>query len=147
MTRRISARGIVLHQGKLLCVKLSKYAGTPDEFWCLPGGGLEEGESLLDCISREMLEETGIRPVVGALLYVQQFAAGDVDYMDFFFHITNSSDYLQIDLSKTTHGTAEIAQIEFIDPTAVRLLPEFLATEDLQAHAASGGTTKIVSRL
>jgi ADP-ribose pyrophosphatase YjhB (NUDIX family) len=118
-----------------------------DDYWCLPGGGLDEGETLIAGVEREMIEETGVAPVIGTLLYVQQFVHEDVDYLEFFFHITNSNDYLHIDLSKTTHGEKEIAEIGFVDPKAVTIQPEFLATEALREVAASNGPTKVISRL
>lgn len=111
------------------------------------GGGLDEGEALIDGIEREMLEETGIKPVVGSLLYIQQFTHGEKDYLEFFFHITNNEDYLNIDLSKSTHGLEEIEEIGFIDPTGTKILPEFLATEPLEEVATADGPTHVISRL
>lgn len=148
--RHISVRGIIIHQGKLLLVRLNNYKGalkheTP--YWCLPGGGLEGGETLVDGMIREMMEETGITPVVGNLLYIQQFVAGSKEYLEFFFHIANSNDYLDVDLSKSTHGQKEIAEIGFVDPALVTVLPEFLATEDITAAVEAGEPTKIISQL
>ena len=149
MIRRISVRGIVLHEGKLLCVRLKAYKEhlkRDNSYWCLPGGGLDEGEALIDGVKREMLEETGVEAQVGDLLYVQQFTHGEKDYLEFFFHITNTQDYLNIDLANSTHGEVEIEEIDFIDPKIVRVLPEFLATENL-AKQASGEPAKVISRL
>ena len=149
MVRRISVRAVVLHDGKLLCARLKPYKEhlKEQDFWCLPGGGLDEGEALLDGIRREMIEETGIAPEVGALLYVQQFTYDDKDYIEFFFHVTNAEDYLAIDLSKTSHGEAEIEEIAFIDPVQKHVLPEFLSTENLDEIASSSSPTRIISRL
>ena len=113
----------------------------------MPGGGLDEGEALIPGLEREMAEETGVRPDVGNLLYVQQFTYNDKDYLEFFFHVTNSEDYLHIDLSKTTHGAEEIAEIGFVNPAATKILPEFLTTELLESFAASNAPTKVISRL
>jgi len=150
MIRRIAVRGIALHEGKLFAVRLKAYKEhlkRDNGYWCIPGGKLEEGESLHDCIAREMFEETGVQPVVGNLLYVQQFVHDNKDTIEFFFHITNGADYLSVDLAHTSHGLEEIEEFGFIDPSQVsRILPEFLATEDLVAQAAAG-TTKIFSRL
>ncbi|HWZ65492.1 MAG TPA: NUDIX domain-containing protein [Patescibacteria group bacterium] len=141
LTRRISVRGLALHQGKLLCVR-HKNGG---DYWALPGGGLEEGEALVAGIEREMIEETSIKPLIGNLLYVQQFTEGGRDYLDFFFHITNAEDYLNIDLSKTTHGGIELEEIAFVDPASMRILPEFLTTEKLSDFIASQSPTRIFS--
>ncbi len=148
MKRRISVRGIALHDGKLLAVKLKPYKGSITKsagYWCLPGGGLDDGESLIDGVTREMIEETGIPPVVGNLLYIQQFSYEDVDYLEFFFHIRNGQDYRLIDLTKTSHGEAEIAEVAYIDPSAGNIKPLFLITEDLDAQADGDNPPTIFS--
>lgn len=146
--RRISVRGIVWHEEKLLCVKLKPYRGVSELMaanWCTPGGGLDDNEPLLAGIEREMIEETGIKPVVGKLLYLQQFMFRENDYLEFFFHIKNAQDYTSIDLSKTTHGETEIESIGFVDPKHTPILPEFLMTEDIQRQIDHESTPKIFS--
>ena len=75
MIRRIAVRGIFVHEGKLLCVKLKPYNGETylKDFWCTIGGGVDDAEPFLGAIEREIIEETGITPDVGNLLYVQQY--------------------------------------------------------------------------
>lgn len=51
---RIACRGIILSQDQILLV----HEEAIDQ-WMIPGGGLEEGESLEQCCIREMAEETG----------------------------------------------------------------------------------------
>ena len=92
MNRRVAVRAVAVHNGKLLCVRLKPYPGalstsTEKVWWCLPGGGLDVGESLVKGVEREIIEETGVTPKVGALLYIQQFATPDTDteHMEFFF--------------------------------------------------------------
>ena len=141
--RRVTVRAIVLHQGKLLCVRQKHYDGniiTEADVWCLPGGGLELDETITDGVRREMVEETGVEPVLGNLLYVQQFKYDGIESLEFFFEAINAKDYLEVDLSKTTHGEIEIAEVAFVDPKTTKILPEFLMTEDLPAAAASGQT-------
>jgi len=51
--------------------------------------------------------------------------------MELFFHVTNVADFINIDLSKTTHGEEEIAEIAFIDASKEHVLPKFLTEVDL----------------
>lgn len=44
----------VIHEGKILLAKREDF-----ETWCLPSGGIEEGESLAQAAIRETKEETG----------------------------------------------------------------------------------------
>jgi uncharacterized protein with ACT and thioredoxin-like domain len=52
-----------------------------------------------------MIEETGIAPKIGKLLFIQQFDDGEKEHLEFFFHIENVEDYEIVDLEATSHGT------------------------------------------
>ncbi len=131
MTRRVAVRAIIVDDGKLLCVKLKPYRiKYSEEFWCTIGGGIDENEALIPALQREVFEETGVKPVVGKLLYIQQYANDVEEQLEFFFHITNVDDFKNIDVSKTSHGAEEIAEIGFVDPKTTVVLPEFLRTQD-----------------
>lgn len=139
-------RAIVMREDKLLCVRLKPYKEiATGDYWCLPGGKLEPGEALVPALEREMVEETGVAPHIGALLYIQQFTYNGTDHLEFFFHVTNANDYLNIDLDATTHGALEIAEIDFVDPVATTILPKFLRTEALAEHIVATTGPKIFS--
>lgn len=58
MSARNSAKAIVIHRGKMLVNRcISRYG----EYYTLPGGGQNRGETLLNTVRREVLEETGYR--------------------------------------------------------------------------------------
>lgn len=135
-TRRVAVRAIIYKDGKLLCQQLTAgKTGEGRDYWCTPGGGLDIGESLHDGLHREMIEETGIAPKIGRLLFVQQFSEdGTKEQMEFFFHVENPEDYHTIDLAATSHGLLEVEHVEFIDPKSAKVLPEFLQNIDIQKH-------------
>lgn len=53
--RRTACRGIVRKGDLLLVTRIPKH-----DIYMLPGGGLEEGETPMECCKREVLEETGV---------------------------------------------------------------------------------------
>lgn len=131
---RVSVRGIIFKDGKLFAQKLLTKSGEPRDYWCTPGGGIDPGESLEAAMRREMIEETGVAPQIGRLVFTQQFSDGAKAGLELFFHITNPEDYENIDLSKTSHGELEIANCGFIDPKTNRVLPEFLSEIDIKSY-------------
>ncbi len=66
--KRKRARGIVFLDGKLV----SMYREFQDRvFYTIPGGGMEEGETLQECVKREVFEEFGfvVEPVKNVYIY------------------------------------------------------------------------------
>jgi 8-oxo-dGTP diphosphatase len=61
----VAVSGLIRNaSGRVLMVE------SPKRGWEIPGGQVEEGESLIDAFVREVLEETGITIRVGALVSV-----------------------------------------------------------------------------
>lgn len=148
MQRRITARGIIYKDGKLLCQQLvPDHNGKVRDYWCTPGGGLDSGESILDAVHREMIEETGVIPKVGRLLFVQQYFDGEQEEIEFFFHIENADDYESVDLAATSHGQAEIKTVGFIEPDKHNILPKFLTEVAIERHISGNEPVLVISEL
>lgn len=147
--RRITVRGIIFKDGKLLVVRHFTPERTPRPNYATPGGGLDPEEALVDGVQRELIEETGIAPKVGKLLFIQQFIGSyhNTDSMDLFFHIENPEDYEHIDLSATSHGIQELHSIEFVDPQKSFIKPVFLSHIDIAAHISENKPVVIFDNL
>ena len=139
MKRRIKVRGVIVNDiGELFCQQPMVNGQGGRNFWCTPGGELNLGEHILDGLNREMIEETGVAPKIGRLLFIQQFSESDKqsgdknrELLEFFFHIINWHDYQTINLENTSHGMAEITRCGFINPKTSVILPNYLTKVDL----------------
>ena len=133
-TRRTNVRGIIFRDGKLLVTKFRQGDGSESDYWGTFGGGLDPNESVAEGLHREMIEETGIAPKMGKLLFIQQFKDEEKEYFELFFHIENPEDYTNIQLEQTTHGLQELTRNEFLDPKTNFIRPVFLQTIDIEAY-------------
>ncbi len=121
MNIKIKTRGLIINDNKIL-VAMHKDSKNI----ALPGGHLEEGEGILDCLKREMVEELGVVPEVGNILYINSFTNGENQYFEFIFHIKNSKDYLDIEKLKRTHAF-ELERLVWISSEDdINFLPERL---------------------
>lgn len=64
---QVTARALITENEKLLLVS------DDGNFWYTPGGRLEKGETLTECIIREVEEETGIQVVPQKMLFIEEF--------------------------------------------------------------------------
>ena len=146
--RRVNVRGIIYKDGKIFAQKLkSKVNSTENNYWSTPGGGMDDGEDVLSALHREMIEETGVAPIIDRLLLIQQFYDGEKEQLELFFLITNAEDYEVIDLAATSHGEIEVSQYGFIDPHKEYILPEVLRDMDFESLIAAPAPVVISNEL
>jgi ADP-ribose pyrophosphatase YjhB (NUDIX family) len=138
----IKVRGVIIHDNKLLIVKHKE-----SQFMALPGGHLEYGEDVITCLKRELVEELGVLPEIGRLLYINTFMDDKKDeYVEFFFEIKNGEKYLDIDGLERTHAY-ELAEILWISPSDdIKMLPKQF-DEDFKNKKIFEGETKFISEL
>lgn len=81
---KVRAAVILMEMDKILLVKHSK--GGKD-YWVLPGGGVEKGESLIEAAIREIKEETNLEIKVKKLVFISEAIPSDRHrhVIDFFF--------------------------------------------------------------
>ncbi|MDG1701490.1 MAG: NUDIX domain-containing protein [Opitutae bacterium] len=69
-TIRSAARAIIIKNDSVLMVQMQNDDG---EFFILPGGGQLHGETLVQAVARECMEELGIIISVGRLIYTREY--------------------------------------------------------------------------
>lgn len=62
--------GLLVHKNKILIIK-EPFAG--EIIYKFPGGGLEYGEGLIDCLKREFMEELNLEIEIENHFYTQDF--------------------------------------------------------------------------
>jgi 8-oxo-dGTP diphosphatase len=139
-------RGLAVgNDGKVLSVK---HIGK--NYWCLPGGKVEDGEELTSAMKREMVEELGVEPEIGRLLHVYQFFMGNTrtQRLEFIFEIKNINDYARTDFTKTSHGLAELEEVAWLDLTETPqpFLPDFIKEYALDPSLQTDYTQMHISR-
>jgi ADP-ribose pyrophosphatase YjhB (NUDIX family) len=69
---RVSAKAVIVSEGRAL---LCRNVDDGGDWYCLPGGGQRHGETLVEAVRRECLEEIGTFVKVGRLLFVRDYVA------------------------------------------------------------------------
>jgi len=138
----IKVRGVIVHDNKLLIVKHKE-----SQFMALPGGHLEYGEDVITCLKRELVEELGVLPEIGRLLYINTFFNDNkTEYVEFFFEVKNGEEYLNIEELERTHAH-ELAEILWISPSDnINMLPKQF-DEDFKNNKIFEGETKFINEL
>ena len=124
---QIRLTGLLVEHGRLLVVR---QRCRTCEHWNLPGGRLEEGETIAAGLAREMAEECGIRVVVGDLLYVtDRFRRRGEHVVDMAFSVSRAAgepraalDAAEIDSARMA-APAELPSLGFSE-TFARLVEQ-----------------------
>lgn len=128
---REGCRGIVIKNGKILL----SYAKYIDQYM-IPGGGLEDGESLSECCIRELKEETGM-----IVLPHTHFLRLDEYYKDIYFKSNYfvCEDIAECETSLTDREKAEGLETKWVDfEEALRIFGSynhFIKTDELRYGA------------
>lgn len=95
--RRPSVRGIIIKDGKVAMMHSLKY-----DYYKLPGGGIEEGESYEDTLVREVKEESGLvvkKNSIQEFGYVRRIEKGkieDIFIQENFYFLCDVEETVQI---------------------------------------------------
>ena len=133
---RVAAKAVVIDGEEILLTR-NLHPDDPDgEFYLLPGGGQHYGESLSECIRREVLEETGYGVSVGEVLFVRdyiganhEFAAyePDVHQVEVMFSCSVDRSEAPAEPTEADNWQLSVEWVRIEDLADVRIFPKALA--------------------
>lgn len=71
--------GALIREGRVLLVHRRPEKRANPDVWDLPGGLIEDGESELEALARELHEELGVQIATDAATHLSQLTAGPVE--------------------------------------------------------------------
>lgn len=90
---RIRVCGLLLEDNCLLLARLHSPV-INKLIWTPPGGGLEFGETVDECLKREFVEETGLKIDVNRLVHVNEMINKPFHAIEFYFTVTRTGGSL-----------------------------------------------------
>lgn len=114
---RPSVRAVIVRNGKIAMVHSLKY-----DYYKFPGGGIEDGESMIDALVRETAEEAGLAVDLSSIKelgYVHRVQRSDRDDADLFiqdnyYYICDASEET-IPQNLDNYEAEEGFTLEFVD--------------------------------
>lgn len=130
---RVTARGLIVENEKLL------FVSDEGTYWYLPGGKIENTETLTTCVEREIYEETGLVVKAGLLRHI-------LESFDIKNHLHNIHFYFETTVLKGTisdNWNDEFGSVQFCQYFSLsqiqdnkNIVPRFLALGDWCQPAA-----------
>ena len=114
MTPVLGAGAIVVDHDRLLLVKRAR--GWASGRWAVPGGKVEQGETMAEAVIRELREETGLEGVCGQLLGWAEIVEPDAHFVILDFEVTLLTDADPV-------AADDAAEVRWVDLPDVAELP------------------------
>lgn len=114
---RNSAKALIIREGKMAAIRI---CDGGEEWYIMPGGGQDSGETLSEAVCREVAEELGIRAECRELLFVIEGVHGERFHrVDHVFLCEYLGDIEDAQLHADTNQTG----MEWLDISRLNTLP------------------------
>ncbi len=140
---RVRAAAIILNNNSEILLVHHRHPQTGEEWWTLPGGGLEGEENAVDAVIREVKEECKINCIPQRLVYVREFldCKNDIHHVELFF-TANVNNYqvekgIDPELKEQYITDVRFFSRKDIEKVQVAVFPEILRDrfwEDLESN-------------
>ena len=118
------ACGLLFRNSKVLLVKHKKLG---EEYYVLPGGGVEKNESPSDAVVREFFEETGLKVKVSDLVFEKFSRRDNRDEYYFIIESDDSSNPSHLSDPDLLKGVIQLAEwVDLGDVNKITLFPVFV---------------------
>lgn len=100
------------------------------DYWVLPGGGLEPGETVKECVERELFEETKLKVRFKKIVFIGDFIQEDRHYLDVFALCSKGHEMPLVG------DDPKVKEVKFVSLEELQLLDvkPFLIVEKIIAH-------------
>ena len=128
---RVSTKAIIIINGEIL---LLKHEDQDGDWYCLPGGGQENGETLKEALIRECMEEIGATVEVKDVLFIRDYIAKNHEFKDeeslnthqieLMFECSIDENYIPFTGMNPDSTQKEVLWIELKDLSKLRFYPK-----------------------
>jgi ADP-ribose pyrophosphatase YjhB (NUDIX family) len=109
----VRVTGVLIEDGQVLLLNQDTDTGRG---WSLPGGKVDERETIADALVREMHEETGLRVEVGRLLYVCDHITDDVHVVHLTFEVRRVGGHVKVAAGADTRAVRGVEFVKLSEP-------------------------------
>jgi mutator protein MutT len=126
----VGVGAVIVSRGRVVLIR-RRFEPLAGE-WSLPGGAVEIGETLEECVAREMEEETGLRVEVGPVIEVFDRIVRDADGRVQYHYVL--VDYLCWAVAGDLRAGSDVADAVLVDAA------------DLDAYALTAKAVAVIER-
>jgi 8-oxo-dGTP diphosphatase len=141
---RVRVCGLCVDDNRLLMIN---HKGIKDgDFWAPPGGGLEFGETLENCLKREFEEETGLDIEIQEFRFIYEYLHKPLHAIEIFFRVKIQQGFIKKGIDPEMIDNQIIQEVKFMSWEEItglapnsrhgifNLLPESSKILDLKGH-------------